>query len=219
MEQTKALNSLEPFLALTKSASSPRAAADLISRATSHPNTFVFAELLNTSNIRALENAPEEQAAYLKHLEIFSYGTYSEYQSIPSLPALNPAQTLKLRQLSFLSLAKDPKNLTYAALKEKLGLESEKELEEVVISAVYAGLVQGSLDPYHEVVHLSSISPLRDLPPSSTTAMLNTLAAWSARCSSTLTDLETQIQYIKAESAKRQKAEEDWEKIVEGLVE
>ena len=48
MEQTKALNALEPFLALSKSATSPRAASDLVVQATSAPNTYVFAELLRS---------------------------------------------------------------------------------------------------------------------------------------------------------------------------
>src|ERR1700710_2090717 len=102
MEQTKALNALEvslfcpgfssdtkrpfqQFLALTKSASSPRAAADLVTRATSHPNTFIFAELLQAPQIQALAEAPE-QVAYLTLLEIFSYGTYADYKNTPNLP-------------------------------------------------------------------------------------------------------------------------------------
>ena len=71
MEQTRALNALEPFIVLSKSATSPRAAVDLITQATSAPNTYVFAELLQTPNIQALRDAPEH-AKYLTLLEIFS---------------------------------------------------------------------------------------------------------------------------------------------------
>ncbi|RAL59911.1 hypothetical protein DID88_000538 [Monilinia fructigena] len=106
MEQIKALNALEPFLALTKSATSPRAVIDLITRATAAPGTYIFTELLLTPQIQALSTGTPEQAAYLTLLEIFSYGTYIDYTSNPSLPTLSPAQTLKLRQLSFLTLAK-----------------------------------------------------------------------------------------------------------------
>ena len=79
MEQTRALNALEPFLALSKSANSPRAAADLITQVTSAPNTYVFAELLQTPNIQALRNS-EEYAPYLALLEIFAWGTWSDYK-------------------------------------------------------------------------------------------------------------------------------------------
>jgi COP9 signalosome complex subunit 7 len=79
MEQTKALNALEPFLALSKSATSPRAAADLISQATSAPNTYVFAELLQTPNIQKLRDSPDH-AAHLVLLEIFAWGTWEDYK-------------------------------------------------------------------------------------------------------------------------------------------
>ncbi|KAK7223834.1 hypothetical protein V2G26_011837 [Clonostachys chloroleuca] len=102
MEQTKALNALEPFLALSKSANSPRAAADLITRATSAPNTFIFAELLQTPQIATLSKSPEFLPHY-KLLQIFSHGTYQTYKTTQDLPTLSDAQTLKLRQLSLLS--------------------------------------------------------------------------------------------------------------------
>lgn len=78
MEQIRALNALEPFLALSKSATSPRAAADLITQATSATHTFVFAELLQTPNIQALSQT-QEYAGYLKLLEIFAWGTWNDY--------------------------------------------------------------------------------------------------------------------------------------------
>jgi COP9 signalosome complex subunit 7 len=79
MEQQRAINALEPYLALSKSATAPRAAADLINQATSAPNTFVFAELLHTPNIHALKNSPDYSSHY-KLLEIFAWGTWAEYQ-------------------------------------------------------------------------------------------------------------------------------------------
>lgn len=80
MEQIRAINALEPFVLLSKSATSPRAAADLITQATSSPHTYVFAELLQAPNIQAL-NKSEEYAAYLKLLETFAWGSFQDYQS------------------------------------------------------------------------------------------------------------------------------------------
>lgn len=79
MEQQRAINALEPFLALSKTATSPRAAADLVTKATSAPNTYVFAELLHTPSIAALRES-EEFASYYKLLEIFAWGTWSDYK-------------------------------------------------------------------------------------------------------------------------------------------
>ena len=78
--QQKALNALESYVLLAKSATSPRAAIDLIAQATSAPNTYVFAELLQTPNIQALRTASPEQASYLTLLEIFAWGTWADYQ-------------------------------------------------------------------------------------------------------------------------------------------
>lgn len=77
--QQKALNALEQYVLLSKSATSPRAAADLVTQATAAPNTYVFAELLQTPNVQALRTASSEYAPYLTLLEIFSWGTWSDY--------------------------------------------------------------------------------------------------------------------------------------------
>ncbi|KAI9648120.1 hypothetical protein NHQ30_002752 [Ciborinia camelliae] len=219
MEQVKALNALEPFLALTKSATSPRAAIDLITRATAAPGTYIFTELLLAPQIQALSTATSEQAAYLSLLKIFSYGTYTDYTRDPSLPTLSPAQSLKLRQLSFLTLAKNPSDLTYYKLQSALSLSTTRELEDLVISAIYAGLITCTLDPHHQTVLVSSVSPLRDLPPSTIPSMISTLSAWSARCTSTLSSLESQIASIKAEAQRRHRDEQEWNAHVESLLE
>ena len=178
----------------------------------------MFAELLSAPQIQALSSSPE-YSSHLALLKIFSYGTYTDYKATASLPELNEAQTLKLRQLSFLSLAKKPADLTYANLLKELGLEAPRELEDLVISAIYAGLVNATLDPYHQLVAVSSVSPLRDLQPNSIPAMLSTLNEWSTRCVSTLADLEKQIAKIKAEAMKRHKEETEWAAHVEKLME
>jgi len=81
MEQQRALNALEPYLALSKSATSPRAASDLITQATSASQTYVFTELLSTPNIQALRNS-EEYLPYLRLLEIFAWGTIADYHGV-----------------------------------------------------------------------------------------------------------------------------------------
>ncbi|KAI1334339.1 PCI domain-containing protein [Xylariaceae sp. FL0016] len=218
MEQTKALNALEPFLALTKSATAPRAAADLVTQATSNPNTYVFAELLQTPQIQALAQSTD-YAFHLKLLEIFSHGTYATYTSTPNLPSLNDAQILKLRQLSLLTLASDPHNLTYAALQQDLALPDARAVEDLVISAIYAGLIEAQLDPRNGVVLISSVSRLRDLAPGSISPMLATLRAWSGRCTETLNDLEAQIAAIKADAARRHTEKKVWDQAQAKLVE
>ncbi|RXG50124.1 hypothetical protein VDGE_00980 [Verticillium dahliae] len=209
MEQTKALNALEPFLALSKSASSPRAAADLVTRATSNPNTFLFTELLQTPQIQSLAQSAEH-AAYLTLLRIFSYGTYADYQrqqqqSSQSLPDLSESQALKLRQLSLLTLARDRTNLAYPRLQSALSLPDTRALEALVTSAIYAGLIQATLDPARQHVHVTALAPLRDLAPDSIPALSDALRAWSDRCAATLHDIDAETAAIRAEAARRQR--------------
>lgn len=83
--QTRALAALQPFLhlALTAKSSSPRILADLITRATSAPGTFYFADLLQTPAIQSLRSTgqSEEARAQFTVLQIFTYGTLADYKS------------------------------------------------------------------------------------------------------------------------------------------
>ena len=78
MEQQRAVNALESYIILSKDAKAPRAAADLILRATADPNTFVFAELLQMPNINVLKESGE-YAGHYKLLQIFAWGIWADY--------------------------------------------------------------------------------------------------------------------------------------------
>lgn len=86
MDQThsRAIEALQPFihLANANSATSPRFVAQIITNATSSPQTYVFAELLETPTIQSLRSShtPAEYQSYLKLLEIFAWGTWQDYQ-------------------------------------------------------------------------------------------------------------------------------------------
>jgi hypothetical protein len=110
MEQTKALNALEPFLALSKTATSPRAASDLVTQATSAPNTFVFAELLHTPNIQKLRDS-QEYAPSLALLEIFAWGTWEDYKSRHT-PTYNQEDGALTNHQTVATFPSSPKNNT-----------------------------------------------------------------------------------------------------------
>ena len=97
MEQQRALNALEPYLALSKAATSPRAAADLITQAISAPQAFIFAELLQTPNIQALRGSPE-YSPYLQLLQIFAWGTLTDYNG--DYPLFSGWQMEQVAQIS-----------------------------------------------------------------------------------------------------------------------
>ena len=238
MEQTKALNALEPFLALSKSATSPRAASDLVVQATSAPNTYVFAELLHTPNIQALRSSPDH-AAYLALLEIFAWGTWEDYKCTyrphpalddatnqltiispptapPSLPALSAPQHQKLLLLSLLPLSRAHATLTYTHLLNALDLPTPRALEELLTTAIYAGLLTATLDPANSRVSVTSIAPLRDLAPGALPGLQATLAQWEERCGGALRELEEKVERVKAEAVEREKVRRKKEHALEG---
>jgi len=230
MEQQRAINALEPFLALSKSANSPRAAADLITKATSAPNTYVFAELLHTPNISALRNSAEF-SPYYELLEIFAWGTWADYQCafcfrVPNvltltasantnLPKLSPQQHQKLLLLSLLPLAKQQSNLSYKSLQEALSIPDQQSLESLITTAIYSSLITGTLDPHHHLINITSVAPLRDLPPESIPSLIQTLATWSAQCTATLSALESQVEEVKAKAKLEGKRQNKIQKIFE----
>ncbi|GAB1200822.1 hypothetical protein APSETT444_010202 [Aspergillus pseudonomiae] len=86
------MEALQPFvhLANSNSATSPKFVANLITNATSSPNTYVFAELLETPTVQALrsKDTPAEYQGYLTLLEIFAWGTWQDYQTPSELESL-----------------------------------------------------------------------------------------------------------------------------------
>ncbi|KAI9659973.1 MAG: hypothetical protein M1821_001325 [Bathelium mastoideum] len=240
MEQTRALNALEPFLALSKSATSARAAADLITQATSAPQTFVFAELLQTPNVQALAQS-KDYAGHLKLLEVFSWGTWQDYVDGQShLPTLNEHQTQKLRLLTLLTVLADQApssttttaassspnqttttTLTYAHLQHALALPSPRSLEDLLISAIYASLLTAALSPATQTVDVAAVAPLRDLRPGALPQLAARLDAWAARCGDALAMLEREMQGVKMrarrEAERKRVGEQGFERALEAL--
>lgn len=210
----------QPFLALTKSATSSRAAADLIDRATKATGTYIFTPLLDSAPVAALASSRDPiDRAWHTHLALFSHGLYSTYLADPDLPKLNDAQTLKLRQLSLLTLSRDKSQLTYPRLQTHLGLASARELEDVVISAVYAGVLAARLNPARQEVQVSSVAPLRDVAPPTIPSLVAVLQQWSARCDATLAELERNMATIRADAAVALERKREAESYVEAAVE
>ncbi|KAJ5762180.1 uncharacterized protein N7511_005562 [Penicillium nucicola] len=205
----RALEALQPFIVLanSSSASSPRFIANIITNATSSPQTYVFAELLELPTVQALRSpdTPVEFQGHLKLLEIFAWGTLQDYQATPNLPELNPEQTTKLRLLSLLSLSTTIKPLTYTSLKTALSSPSTADLESLITAAIYASLITARLSPASNPpsVNITAVSPLRDVQPTSLPKMISTLTEWESRCGGVVTDLEAEIARIKSDAVKR----------------
>ena len=99
-EHTSPAAALEPFVLLANGAKGA-AAISLINQVLEAPSVYVFGELLDHANIADLVNSHADGPSHLRLLEIFAYGTYSDYisdQQISSLPNLTDGM---LKKVSF----------------------------------------------------------------------------------------------------------------------
>jgi len=135
---------LEQFTLLAKSLKG-RAVVGVIQQALGSKRIFVFAELLGMPNVQALKGTEHE--AYLSLLELFCFGRCSDYRaSGGTYPSLTEAQSHKLRLLSVLSLCRETRELSYDVIAKEIEADTTRDLEDVLIDAIYLGLVSGKMD-------------------------------------------------------------------------
>ena len=141
---TASVNPLEQFVLLAKNAKGA-AAVELVKQALEAPGVFVFGELLDMINIQDLTNTPHQP--YLTLLNIFAFGTFKSLsETTQPLPEITENMKRKLRLLTVVSLAETSKVLGYSLLMQELGINTVRELEDLVIEGISAGVVQGKLD-------------------------------------------------------------------------
>ena len=145
----------------------------------------------------------------------------------PDLPTLNEAQTLKLQQLSLLTIASPflPSNhqdntLTYPSLMTALDLPTPAALESLVTTCIYSNLLTARLSPTSTppVVHITSVAPLRDLRPQSLPALRQILSTWSSRCDTVVNDLESTIATLKTNAVTRNTLAQKRQDVVDDAV-
>jgi hypothetical protein len=180
---------LEQYLVLAKNARGKSCEA-LITQALSNPHTFVFGELL------AIVKETDVGVEYLRLLEIFAYGTYQDYLTQQAqLPELTAAQQRKLKMLTLSSMAAEEHILTFETLQNKLQVLTVRELENMVIDSVYAGLLEAKIDHKSKAVQVMSAFG-RDLPPAQVPELLNKLKSFSAQVDVVESLITTQLENL-----------------------
>uniref|UniRef100_A0A8B9HP68 PCI domain-containing protein n=1 Tax=Astyanax mexicanus TaxID=7994 RepID=A0A8B9HP68_ASTMX len=122
---------------------------------------------------------------------VFFVGLFSSERAA-SLPELTPSQRNKLRHLSIISLASNLKCLPYSLLLQQLELKNVRELEDLLIEAVYCDIIHGKLDQRNQQVEVD-FSVGRDLGPNELPNIANTLQEWCAGCEAVLCGIEEQV--------------------------
>ncbi|KAI0085712.1 hypothetical protein BDY19DRAFT_896219 [Irpex rosettiformis] len=201
---------LEPFLLMSKSAKGA-AAAKLVQDATSAPGVFVFAELLELPNIQELTSS-EQHAPYFSLLQLFAYKTYTDYLRYKdSLPALNQAQITKLKHLTLVSLAMEKRILPYSQLSEILQISSIRELEDLIIDAIYLEVIRGKLDQREQQFKVEYTMG-RDIEPGKVESILVALQHWASTTSSVLSTLDQKLGQLANQVAADNAAKESYDK-------
>ncbi|KAF6751403.1 hypothetical protein DFP72DRAFT_1034223 [Ephemerocybe angulata] len=183
---------LEPFLLMAK----PRSIQD----ATSAPGVLVFSELLELPNIQELGKS-EQHSKFLSLLQLFAYKTYQDYvQHKDALPPLNNAQITKLKYLSIVSLASERRILPYPLLLASLDMPNVRELEDLIIDAIYQDIIRGKLDQKEEQLEVEYTMG-RDVEPGKVGELLEALRSWASTTAEVLTTLDAKITAIANEAA------------------
>ena len=180
---------LEQYLLLAKSAQG-KACEALIARALEDPHTFVFGELIEAVQGKAVGDE------HLQLLKLFAYGTYADYQEHrSSLPSLTAKQLQKLKMLTLASLAARQSFLPFARLQEQLAIHSIRELEDLVIDCIYENLVEAKID--HKKAGVQVFSSFgRDVPPEQVPAMLNKLKTFLGHLENVEAFIDQQIHAV-----------------------
>ncbi|RPD81541.1 hypothetical protein L226DRAFT_527819 [Lentinus tigrinus ALCF2SS1-7] len=207
---TQHIAKLEPFLLMSKAAKGA-AAAKLVQDATSAPGVFVFAELLEQPNVQELAGN-EQHAPFYSLLQLFSYKTYPDYlQHKDSVPSLNEAQITKLKQLTLVSLAQDSRILPYSRLLSALEMPTIRELEDLIIDAIYLDVVRGKLDQREQQFEVEYTMG-RDLEPGKLEQLLVSLQNWASTTSAVLATLDDKLTEISNRTATAKVEKEVYEK-------
>lgn len=86
-------------------------------------------------------------------------------------------------------------------------------LEDLVISAIYAGLLHAKLDTASQLVDVSSTAG-RDVAPEDVGAMVETLNAWNKQCDEVLADIDGQIRAVHRDEVARKRETEEYDRLV-----
>ncbi|KAF9116299.1 hypothetical protein BGX27_003607 [Mortierella sp. AM989] len=204
---------LEPYLALSKSAKGA-GCVQLIKDALAAPGVMVFGELLDMPNVVDLKSSPEH-ARYYRLLEIFSFGTYKDYRlNKDSLPEISEAQRTKLQQLSIVTLSERVRAIPYKDLLEYLEIANVRQLEDLIMDAIYQNVINANLDQKLKQVEVHSAMG-RDLRPGQAQVMLGVLEDWTKTSEALLKALSAKMTQVQENYEKEKQAKEAFEQKLE----
>ncbi|XP_050516948.1 COP9 signalosome complex subunit 7b [Diabrotica virgifera virgifera] len=180
---------LEQFVLLAKSAKGA-ACTELVKQVLEAPGVYVFGELLDMPNISELATTDRK---YFNTLELFAFGTYKDYIANKNeVLELSPAQTKKLQHLTIVTLATKSKCIPYNTLLIELDIKNVRDLEDLIIEAIYADIIHGKLDQKNSQLEIDYAIG-RDIRNDDINIIVNCLQDWCSACEGVLSCVENQI--------------------------
>jgi len=101
--------------------------------------------------------------------------------------------------------------LPYADLLESLEMPTIRELEDLIIDAIYQDVLRGKLDQKEQQFEVEYTMG-RDLEPGKIENVLAALQAWANTTSSVLLTLDNKLATLASQAAQKHKQEEEYEK-------
>ncbi|KAJ4460136.1 putative COP9 signalosome complex subunit 7b [Paratrimastix pyriformis] len=199
--------SLPPFVEAASKLQG-RPVVDIILKTINHPNIFVFGEMLDLPQVQEL-GANAETKPYLNLLELFAYGTYGEFMTNrANYPSLTPPQIAKLQMLTLVDLANKQKTILYSALTRELGIDSVRQIEDMIIECTYKGLIRGKIDQRNQRLTIQ-FAIGRDVRPAQLPPMIATLQSWVHASEEFLKKIEEQLKSVDISRQQRGKHDQD----------
>jgi len=185
-------NPIETFITQAKLIKDTKSAAELVKHAIEAQGVYVFSEIIDEPTVKQI--ATGEFAPYWELLNIFAYGTYQDYlQKKSTLPDLGPSELRKLQYLTIVTLSEKGKCIPYTNLLKELNLTNVRELEDLIIEAIYAEIFQGKLDQKRGLLEVDTTIGRDIRYPDDIPTIRNTLESWCDACENVLTTLQTQV--------------------------
>jgi len=177
----------EQFLLLAKSVRGA-SAANLVTRVLEHPDIYAFDEFLRLDSLS--NSLQQDHPLLLSTLELFAYGTLSDYESQHSrFISLSLMARRKLQLLTLASLAIHARILSYDLLLKELQIASVRELEDLIIDGIYAQVIRGKLDQLNNRLNVE-YAIARDVNTTAFNRMEDVLDKWCKNCSALLNVLK-----------------------------
>ncbi|KAJ2751986.1 COP9 signalosome complex subunit 7b [Coemansia pectinata] len=200
---------MDSYLNTLHAAATESEAVQVIQRLLEDESIYHFGRVLDSPKARELATS-EQPNAYWSLLELFSFGTLSDYKAASTqLPELTERQLEKLKHLSLVSLASVSKVLPYDDLIRELDCAHEQQMEDLVIDTIYKGLLSAKLDQQRRLVEVEFVVG-RDVRRGDLQAIYDSLDKWSAVCEKELNTLTVGVNTAEQELVSKRAKEREF---------